>query len=171
MSQSLMKYYSSLLCINRFNPLLAVCAVISQLWCIRSWFCWLRSWGEAAVFWVGFLAQPFESTRGPAVAAACVCPACPCHGTQYKFTLFLPVWYVMIKLTGHSIYFFYIPSVLTLYCLMNAWSPNKLLFLFQATVILDEGGRSSVCDPKNGALSPLRSVMDKRQLWSFGCKH
>lgn len=86
-----------LLSINRPNLLLFLCVVILQLWCIRFWFCWLRSSGEATFFWRGFPVRPFESARAPAVAAAAlVCPACPCHGiytslNKYILLLFCPI--------------------------------------------------------------------------------
>lgn len=86
-----------LLSVNRPNVLLFLCVVILQLWCIRSWFCWLRSSGEATLFWRGFPVRPFKSARAPAVAAAArVCPACPCHGiyaslNKYILLLFCPI--------------------------------------------------------------------------------
>lgn len=53
---------------------------------------------------------------------------------------------------------------------MNAYISNGFLSFFQAIVVLAEVGCSSVCHPKDGALHPFHSVMDKRQLWSLRCK-
>lgn len=164
---------------------LDLCVVILQSWCIRSWFWWSRSWGAAAFFWSGLLVKPSGSALDLAAAAASVYHVCPCHGIYtclYKYSLGVTVL-ALITLNrdlchNQSSYLYYIIislytlSISTAHSLIPVYiSHLSLDGIIQAIVILAEGGCPSVCNPKDGALCPRHSTVDKRQLWSLWCKY
>lgn len=122
-------------------------AVTSQWWCTKSWFCWWRSWVAATLSWPDSQGNPFESTPGRAAAAVCVYPVFPCQGIYA--TMFL----ILFFCTDCS----FAQTVPVCSCI-------------QAAAVLAEDWSTSICNPEDGALYLLYSIMDQWKLWSVGCK-
>lgn len=119
-------------------------AVTLQWWCTKSWFCWWRSWVAATRSWLVSLENPFGSTLDRAAAAVCVYPAFPCQGIYPATCAF---------------------SILTVLLL----TVPVCLFI-QTVVVLAEDWSAPVCNPEDGVLYLLYSIMDQWQLWPLRCK-